>query len=87
MVAAVWCVTAAVAPLDYDIDRSGFAPIAARTDVPRLLRPAGAGGNPPNIDRLAAEGMRFTQFYASAPICSPSRAGLLTGRYPCAAAS
>ncbi len=36
----------------------------------------------PNIDRLAAQGMRFTQFYSSAPICSPSRVGLLTGRYP-----
>ncbi len=36
----------------------------------------------PNLDRLADEGVRFTEFYASAPICSPSRAGLLTGRYP-----
>ena len=36
----------------------------------------------PNLDRLAAEGLRFTQFYASASVCSPSRAGLLTGRYP-----
>jgi uncharacterized sulfatase len=36
----------------------------------------------PHIDRLAAEGMRLTQFYSSAPVCSPSRAGLLTGRYP-----
>jgi arylsulfatase A-like enzyme len=35
----------------------------------------------PNIDRLAAEGMNFTQGYVSAPVCSPSRAGLLTGRY------
>jgi uncharacterized sulfatase len=36
----------------------------------------------PHIDRLAGEGLRLTQFYASAPVCSPSRAGLLTGRYP-----
>jgi arylsulfatase A len=36
----------------------------------------------PNLDRLAHEGVRFTEFYASASVCSPSRAGLLTGRYP-----
>jgi arylsulfatase A-like enzyme len=36
----------------------------------------------PNIDRLAAEGRRFTQFYVSAPICSPSRTALITGQYP-----
>ena len=36
----------------------------------------------PNIDRMAAEGIRFTDYYAAAPICSPSRAGLLTGCYP-----
>ena len=34
----------------------------------------------PNIDRLAHEGINFTQGYVSAPVCSPSRAGLLTGR-------
>ncbi len=36
----------------------------------------------PNIDQLAAEGLRFTQFYAPSALCSPSRAGLLTGRTP-----
>lgn len=35
----------------------------------------------PNIDRLAASGIRFTSGYVSHPFCSPSRAGLLTGRY------
>ena len=35
----------------------------------------------PNIDALAASGVRFTQGYVSHPVCSPSRAGLLTGRY------
>ena len=36
----------------------------------------------PHLDRLAAEGMRFTDFYVAASVCTPSRAGLLTGRYP-----
>src|SRR5947207_2639800 len=36
----------------------------------------------PDIDALAARGVRFTQFSAAAAVCSPSRAGLLTGRYP-----
>ena len=36
----------------------------------------------PRIDSLAARGVRFTQFYAPSAVCSPSRSGLLTGRYP-----
>ena len=36
----------------------------------------------PNLDRLAAEGTRFTQAYAACPVCSPTRAAILTGQYP-----
>jgi arylsulfatase A len=36
----------------------------------------------PNIDRLAAKGMRFTDFHSSGTVCTPTRAALLTGRYP-----
>ncbi len=36
----------------------------------------------PNLDALAASGARFTNFYSNAPVCSASRAGLMTGRYP-----
>ncbi len=43
-------------------------------------------GNPyfstPNLDKLAAQGARFTNAYAACPVCSPTRASILTGRYP-----
>ncbi len=46
----------------------------------------GSYGHPeirtPNIDRLADEGLRFTDAYAAAPVCSPARTGLMTGRIP-----
>jgi len=41
----------------------------------------GTGLKTPNVDRLAAEGRRFTQAYASGSVCSPTRYGLMTGRY------
>ena len=46
----------------------------------------GAFGNPtihtPNLDRMAHEGQRWTSFYVAAPVCTPSRAGIMTGRLP-----
>src|SRR4051812_44314657 len=36
----------------------------------------------PNVDRLAASGMRFTAAYSTCPVCSPTRASMMTGRYP-----
>jgi len=36
----------------------------------------------PNIDRMAKEGIRFTQFYVNSPVCSPSRTALMTGQFP-----
>src|SRR5688500_10609778 len=35
----------------------------------------------PHLNRMAADGIRFTQYYAAAPVCSPSRCGLITGQY------
>lgn len=46
----------------------------------------GSFGHPtirtPHLDRMAEEGQKWTQFYSADPVCTPSRAGLLTGRYP-----
>lgn len=36
----------------------------------------------PHLDRLASQGMRFTHAYAACPVCSPTRASIMTGKYP-----
>ncbi|MDX1674047.1 MAG: sulfatase-like hydrolase/transferase, partial [Longimicrobiales bacterium] len=74
---------------------AGALPAQAAESLPNLViifaddmgyGDLGAYGHPtirtPRMDRAAVEGMRFTQFYVGSPVCSPSRAALLTGRYP-----
>lgn len=68
------------------------APQARRPNVIFLLlddlgwRDLGCYGNTfhetPNVDRLAREGVRFTNAYAACPVCSPTRASIMTGKYP-----
>ena len=71
---------------------AGVAPAAERPNIIVILcDDLGYGdlacyGHPtiktPNLDKLAAGGIRFTQCYSSAPVCSSSRAGLMTGKTP-----
>jgi len=42
----------------------------------------GAEYDTPNIDRLAGDAVRLTDWHGNAPVCSPTRASLLTGKYP-----
>lgn len=74
------------------------APLVARADATRPpnvililaddqgYNDLGCYGSPtirtPNIDRMAEQGMRFTDFYSPAPVCTPTRGGLLTGCHP-----
>jgi N-sulfoglucosamine sulfohydrolase len=51
-------------------------------DTGRFVQPYGHPVPTPNIQRLADQGLLFRQAYAAAPTCSPSRAALLTGRWP-----
>lgn len=78
--------------LAFIVCRSGIAFAASQPNIIFLLTddmgygdPGCYGGNfvpTPNIDEMAREGTRFTQFYVAAPVCSPSRVGFLTGMFP-----
>ena len=78
LTAALLCSTAAVSTADRPNFVIFYADDLGYGDL-------GCYGNPvsetPNLDKLATEGMKFASMYTSSPVCSPSRAGLLTGRY------
>src|SRR5207248_813397 len=93
--AAVWLLPAAAALLLASAsapEARGDEPRGRRPNILVILcddlgyGDLGCFGHPtirtPHLDRLAAQGMRLTSCYAAAPVCSPSRAGLLTGRTP-----
>ena len=75
LVASVWISVAAAAPnfLFVLVDDMGYGDLSCYGN--QKVRTE-------NIDRLASEGIRFTQFYVAAPVCSPSRCGFMTGQCP-----
>jgi N-sulfoglucosamine sulfohydrolase len=84
LIGAAWLVVTA---------RSPAAPAAAQPDHPNILwliaedfgQHLGCYGTrevwTPNLDRLAERGLRYTRFFTTAPVCSPSRSAFMTGRY------
>lgn len=81
-VAAAWLVFALLAESVFAVERPNFVIILADDlGYGDLGCYGGTAAQTPCIDRLAAEGMRLTDFHSSGAVCSPTRAGLLTGRY------
>ena len=65
-------------------DHPNFIFIVGEDLGPELGCYGDAYARTPNLDKLAAEGARFTRAFTHAPVCAPSRSGLITGRYPTA---
>lgn len=66
-------------------DKPNFLFILSDDQGPWALNCAGTEGlHTPNLDRLAAEGLRFDHFFCASPVCSPARASILTGQIPSA---
>jgi arylsulfatase A-like enzyme len=78
--------------LGWSCDAASVASTASRPNIVFVLTDdfgfgdlgsyGGAFVPTPNLDRMAREGIRFTQFYVASPICSPSRTGVTTGMFP-----
>ena len=72
---------AAVAPARAQEGAAGTPPNIADDLGYGDISPYGGWIETPRLDRMAAEGMRFLDFHSSGNVCSPTRAGLMTGRY------
>jgi arylsulfatase A-like enzyme len=92
---ALGLITISLIPVACAVAQSTAQQPAARSSLPNFViifaddlgyGDLGCFGHPtirtPNLDRMAREGMRLTQFYSAAEVCTPSRAGLMTGRLP-----
>src|SRR5688500_9304807 len=69
-------------PATFAADRPNIIWIVGEDLGPELGCYGDAYSRTPNIDKLASEGARFTRAFTHAPVCAPSRSGLITGRYP-----
>ena len=81
---SIFCLLAVAlsAPFSYTAEQPNILLIVSDDQGYNDLGLLGNGIITPNLDRLAEEGTRLTNFYVSWPACTPSRAALLTGRYP-----
>ena len=77
-----WAFGAALAVAAWSAEQPNIVLIVADDlGYPDICAYGCSSGRTPHIDSLAEQGVKFTDGYVSAPICSPSRAGMLTGRY------
>lgn len=79
---AVVAIAAMIAPARAKDQQPNVIVVLADDLGPGDLSCYGGKTPTPQIDRMAHEGVRFTRYYAAAPICSPSRCGLITGQFP-----
>ena len=80
---ATWVLATAVAGAAFAGEPPNIVLIVADDlGYPDICAYGCTAGSTPNIDSIAARGVKFTDGYVSAPICSQSRAGMHTGRYP-----